>query len=301
MTSMQWAGFALAALLAGASPVSAAEIETARGRVTIETPPETIAVFDIAAIDTISALGVPIAGVPDKLYLPELAPLGERAETVGTLFEPDLEALNALQPDLVIVGGRSSLQLEQTERVAPSIDMTMDGDDLIEQAKARIEAYGDLFGRQQAARDLAGDLDAAIERARAAVTGKGDALIVMTNGPKISVYGEGSRFGWVHRTLGLPAAAGAIDASTHGDAVSFEFIRETDPDWLIVLDRAAAIGADDQNARATLDNELVAETKAWRSGRVVYLPSADFYIAAGGAGATTRVLDRIAEAFDATQ
>jgi iron complex transport system substrate-binding protein len=297
-----FASFTLAAILAfGVAPVAAAEIETARGPVAVDGVPETVAVFDIAAIDTISALGVSIDGVPDNLYLAELAPLADRAEVVGTLFEPDLEALNALGPDLVIVGGRSSPQLEQTERVAPSIDMTMDGDDLIEQAKARIAAYGTLFDRPNEAATLTADLDAAIERARAAVEGKGDALIVMTNGAKISVYGEGSRFGWVHHTLDLPAAAGAIDASTHGDAVSFEFIRETDPDWLIVLDRAAAIGADDQNARATLDNELVAGTKAWQSGQVIYLPAADFYIAAGGAGATVRVLDRIAAAFDATE
>jgi iron complex transport system substrate-binding protein len=292
---------ALAALALSASPALAAEIDTAAGPVTIDGVPETIAVFDIAAIDTISALGVSIEGVPDNLYLAELRPLADEAEVVGTLFEPDLEALNALGPDLVVIGGRSSTQGEQTRRVAPTIDMTMDGDDLVEQAKSRIAAYGTLFDRAAEAERLAAELDAKIDAARQAVSGKGDALIVMTNGPKISVYGEGSRFGWVHRTLGLPAAAGSVDASTHGDAVSFEFIRETDPDWLIVLDRAAAIGSEDQNARATLDNELVAATKAWRNDRVIYMPAADFYIAAGGFGATGRVLDRIAEAFDAAQ
>ena len=56
---------------------------------------------------------------------------------------------------------------------------------------------------------------------------------------------------------------------------------------------AAAIGSGDQGARATLDNELVAATTAWRTGQVVYLPAADFYIAAGGASATVRVLDAI--------
>lgn len=79
-----------------------------------------------------------IAGLPDKLYVPELAGLKDGAEIVGTLFEPDLEALSELSPDLIIVGGRSSPKLAATSRIAQSIDMTMEGDDLFAQAKQRL-------------------------------------------------------------------------------------------------------------------------------------------------------------------
>jgi len=277
--------------------VHAAEIQTARGPVQIEVVPKTIAVFDIAAIDTLSALGVDIQGLPNNLYLSELAPLGETAESVGTLFDPDLEALNALGPDLIIVGGRSSTELAQVERVAPAIDMTMDGADLIQQARDNLLGYGALFGRQDQAQTLVAAFDQTIEDTKAAVAGRGNALIVMTNGPRITVYGPQSRFGWVHEALDLPSAIETSDASIHGDAVSFEFIRDVDPDWMIVLDRAAAIGSADQNARATLDNALVRETTAWQNDRIIYLPAADFYIAAGGIQATTRVLDQLADAF----
>lgn len=286
-----------AALALLATSVHAAEIQTARGPVEIDAVPETIAVFDIAAIDTLSALDVAIQGLPDNLYLDELAPLAASADTVGTLFDPDLEALNALSPDLIVVGGRSSTELEQVERVAPAIDMTMDGADLIQQARDNLLGYGALFGRQDEARTLLAAFDQTIEDTKAAVAGKGNAMIVMTNGPRITVYGPQSRFGWVHEALELPAAIDTSDASIHGDAVSFEFIRDVDPDWMIVLDRAAAIGSADQNARATLDNALVRETTAWQNDRMIYLPAADFYIAAGGIQATTRVLDRLADAF----
>jgi iron complex transport system substrate-binding protein len=287
------------ALVVAASVGSAAavEIDTAQGRVDVAAKPERIAVFDIAAIDTLDRLGVAIAGVPDNLYLPELKHLSESAEVVGTLFEPNLEALSALAPDLVIVGGRSSTQLEAASRVAPSIDMTLYGINLIEVARERIAAYGRLFEREQAATAAAGDLDDAIARAREAVAGKGRALIVMTNGPKVSAYGAQSRFGWLHRELDLPSAMDQSEGAEHGEAVSFEFIREADPDWLIVLDRSAAIGAGDANARATLDNELVAATTAWRKQQVVYMPAADFYIAAGGVSATIRVLDVLTRGF----
>lgn len=276
-------------------------INTARGPVEIPAQPKHVAVFDLAALDTLDSLGIKPAGVPEKLYLPQLDHLKSEAEVVGNIFEPDLEALSALAPDLIVLGGRSSPKLDSTARVATSIDMTMDGNDLVEQAKLRLVDYGALFGKQAEAQAIVTELDKVIETTRAAVAGKGNGLIIMTNGPKVTAYGTGSRFGWVHTTLDLPAAVSDMQAATHGEAISFEFIRKANPDWLLVVDRAAAIGSSEQGARATLDNELVAGTKAWQKGQVIYLPAADFYIAAGGIQATTRVLTSIGEAFSATR
>ncbi len=67
------AAFAAAAL--SALPASAMDIATARGPVAIEATPKTIAVYDVAAIDTLTRLGIRPAGLPDKLYLPELEPV----------------------------------------------------------------------------------------------------------------------------------------------------------------------------------------------------------------------------------
>ncbi|MET0359063.1 MAG: siderophore ABC transporter substrate-binding protein, partial [Pararhizobium sp.] len=289
----------LAIFLVAATPAFAADIRTARGVVDIAAPPEKIAVFDIAALDTLDRLGIKPAGLPEKLYLQQLEHLKSGADVVGDIFEPDLEALSALAPDLIILGGRSSTRVDATAQVAPTIDMTMDGDDLVEQAKARLSDYGVLFGKQAEAQTIAAELDGEIDAARAAAAGKGKALIIMTNGPKITAYGPGSRFGWVHATLDLPPAIADVQAATHGEAVSFEFIHKADPDWLIVVDRASAIGSGEQNARATLDNELVAGTTAWKKGQVVYLPAADCYIAAGGIQATRRVMATLREAFAA--
>lgn len=284
-------------LTATCLPALSAEIQTAAGPQSIETTPSKVAVFDIAAIDTLDALGIKIDGVPNNLYLDSLKGKFTPAQQVGTLFEPDLEALNALAPELIIVGGRSSTQIDQTSRIAPSIDMTIWGDDLINQARQRIVDYGTIFGVNDKAQALVAEFDAKIKVAKDAANGKGNALIVMTNGPKISVYGPKSRFGWVHTTLAIPATDENIDAGDHGDAVSFEFIADIDPDWLIVVDRAAAIGSNEQNAKATLDNELIRQTKAWKNGNVIYAPSANVYIAAGGARATMAVFDALAAGF----
>ncbi|MFB9948798.1 siderophore ABC transporter substrate-binding protein [Rhizobium puerariae] len=299
---MRYSGIAVAvAAIAFAFAANAVEISTAKGPVTVADTPKKIAVYDMAAIDTLDRLGIRPAGVPKKLYVSELEHVKEGADVVGDLFEPDLEALSALGPDLVIVGGRSSAKAAAVARVAPTIDMTMDGDDLLRQAKERLAGYGALFGKSQEAEAALRELDAEVQAARAAVAGKGKGMVVMTNGPKISAYGPGSRFGWVHAALQLPPAVPDIEAATHGEAVSFEFIRKANPDWLLVLDRAAAIGSGEQLAQATLDNELVAETTAWKKGQVIYLPAAEFYISAGGVQSMQRVMDTIAKAFAAAR
>ncbi|MFT0876336.1 siderophore ABC transporter substrate-binding protein [Rhodopseudomonas sp. G2_2311] len=287
------AAFALPAL-ASAETI---EIQTAQGMVRVQAKPSRVAVFDMAALDTLDLLGVKAAGVPDRVFLPELKSAAAGGEVVGTLFEPNLEALSALDPDLIILGGRSSPKAKFTSRIAPTIDMTIDGQELVRDAEARLQAYGRLFGREQTAEQERQKFSAAIVAARDAAKGKGRALIVMTNGPKISAFGLGSRFGWIHSTLQIEPAVTTMAPSIHGEAVSFEFVRKADPDWLIVVDRAMAIGAGDNQARATLDNELVRDTKAWKSGRVIYLPSADLYIAGGGIQAMTRVLAALTRGF----
>ena len=290
-----------AALLSAvlAAPVSAQDvtIDTATGPVAVPVNPETTAIFDIAALDTLHALGVTVAGVPSPVFLDNLAGVAEQAARVGTLFEPDFEALAVMQPDLIIAGGRSSPQVEALSEIAPTIDMSIAGNDLLGQARARIDAYGALFGVTEQAAALTASLDAALEEAARAVSGKGDALILLTNGGKISAYGANGRFGWLHRALDLPEAVDGLDADTHGQSVSFEFVAEVDPDWLLVIDRGAAIGAEGEAAAATLDNPLIARTKAAQNGRIVYLDAAPLYIAAGGATAVQHTLGEVTAAF----
>lgn len=270
-------------------------ISTATGESTVPANPATIAVLDIAAIDTLAALGVVPQGVPDKLYVPYLQDLAGQATVVGTLFEPDLEALATLAPDLIIAGGRSSTQVEPLSQLAPTVDMTI-WEDVVGEGRARIATYGTLFDKADTAAELTASLDAKLAETKAAAAGKGKALIVQANGPKISAYGAGSRFGWIHSALGLPEAHEKLNPDTHGDSVSFEFIAEVNPDWIIVIDRAAAIG-EQASASDTLNNPLVAGTTAGQKGQIVYLSSTPIYIAGGGYTSMMTTLDELLTAF----
>ncbi|MCO6384671.1 siderophore ABC transporter substrate-binding protein [Oceanicola sp. 502str15] len=268
-------------LLPGAVAAQSVEIETAAGPVAAPQAPETVVALDIAAIDTLSALGVTIAAVPQFTPPAYLADVFAAAQPVGSLFEPDFEALASLGPDLIVAGGRSQKQVEPLSQIAPTLDMTI-GLDVVGEGKARLEAYGKLFGAEEQAAALEAKLDEAVAGAQTAAEGKGDALILLVNGGKISAYGDDSRFGWLHTTLGIPEAFPDIVAEGHGEAVSFEFVAETDPDWIFVIDRGAAIGQEGEAAAAVLDTPLVAGTKAGKAGQIVYLDPAPLYLAGGG-------------------
>lgn len=293
----------LAGLLACAAALPAlaqdVTIETATGPVTLDQSPRTIAVFDAPSVDTIAALGQPIAGLPSPLYLDDIETISKDAQTVGTLFEPDFEALAVMGPDLIVAGGRSATQVQPLSRIAPTIDMTISGagDDMVAQTRARIDAFGTLLNREPEAKALEARLDDKLAAAKAAVQGKGNGLVILTNGGKISAFGSGSRFGWIHDAVGLPQAHPGLDSDTHGQAISFEFLAETDPDWLLVVDRGAAIQAESESAQATLDNPIVARTKAAQKGQIVYLDAAPIYISGGGATSMMHTLEQLTDAF----
>ncbi|AUQ76650.1 siderophore ABC transporter substrate-binding protein [Phaeobacter piscinae] len=315
----KWTRLQLAAalMLGLAGPATADQTTTETDRATVpvmtalglrELPaqPQKIVVLDIAAVDTLAALEVPIAGLPSRLYVDYLDKQQAEAAPMGTLFEPDFEAIAGLAPDLIVAGGRSSRQVEALSEIAPTIDMTIWGASHVDLALSRLRSYGALMGRGEAATALEAAFLAKLEATRAAVDGRGRALIVMTNGPKVTTYGAQSRFGWLHGALNLPEAvieqpeapsADAAEAATHGEAISFEYIAQANPDWLIVIDRASAIGQDNQAAAATLDNALVTGTEAWKKGQVIYLDSAAIYIAGGGIQAMTATLEQIRAGF----
>lgn len=288
---------AFVALLPLALAAQTVEVETYAGPVSAPANPETLVVLDIAAIDTISALGISIDAVPAFTPPAYLAEVFAAAQPVGSLFEPDFEAIASLGPDVIVAGGRSQAQVEPLSQIAPTLDMTI-WEDVVGQGRARLEAYGKLFAAEDRAAGLAGELDAAVAGAQAAAEGKGAALILLVNGGKISAYGDDSRFGWLHTTLGLPEAYPDLTAETHGEAVSFEFVAEVNPDWILVIDRGAAIGQEGEAAAAVLDTPLIAGTRAGEAGQIVYLDSARLYLAGGGINSMLGTIGEVTEALE---
>lgn len=290
----------LAATLTGNVFAKEVTIPTARGEVTFAQTPKKVAVFEAAAIDTLTHLGVSIAGTSDVAKtLPYLRPVTEKAEIIGTVFEPNFEALHRLQPDLIIVGSRAAKKIDELSPIATTIDVTAPADvNTLQAGLNNIDAFGKLFNKEAEAQKLTAELQGLIDETKAAVKGKGNGLIVLVNGGKISAFGDKGRLGWVHSALEIPMAAKdvATKGTGHGEPASFEFIQKVNPDWLFVLDRTAAIGQEGKLAKDVLDNELVRQTKAWKNNHVIYL-SSSAYLAAGSVEQMRQDLTQIKQAF----
>ncbi|WP_294032836.1 siderophore ABC transporter substrate-binding protein [uncultured Moraxella sp.] len=265
-----------------AAPTGDVTIKTATGDVTIAGNPHPLAVYDMTAMQNLAVLGVAVEGMPSELRLTNLkaANTPDSAE-IGTVLEPNLEALNALQPKAIIVGSRMAEKAEELGKIGTVLNLTIDTRNPYEATKQQLTDFGKLFGKEAEATTAISDIDAAIAAAKQAAAGKGNGLAIMVNGNKLSAYGDKSRYGFLHTAFGIPMADANIEDARHGQPISFEYLQKVDPDWLFVLDRGAAIGEEGESAEVVLDNPLMHGTKAWKNKQIVYL-SPDSYLAFGG-------------------
>lgn len=271
---------------------------------TVDVPvdPETIVVFDMAALDTVGALGGEVAGAPlDNVpdYLQDA--LADDAFNAGTLFEADLLEIEAQQPDLIIIGGRSAGLYEDLAEIAPTVDLSLTGG-FVETLERNTAFLGEVLGAEVEASDAIAELEAGIADAQAATADAGTGLGIMVSGGELSALApsggagdaRGARGGLIYDVFGVEPVVEDIRAATHGEPVSFEFLLETDPDYLWVVDRDAAIGTEDaQPAAVVLDNEIVAETTAAQEDQIVYIDPVAWYIVFGGVETTQRMIDDV--------
>ena len=83
---------------------------------------------------------------------------------------------------------------------------------------------------------------------------------MLVNEGQLSAYGKGSRFGLIHDTFGFKAADDKIEASTHGQSVSYEYVLEKS--WDSLCGRShQSIGGDDSKDNVAA-NELI-QNRCW--------------------------------------
>jgi iron-siderophore transport system substrate-binding protein len=270
---------------------------------TVPYQPSTVVVLDFAALDTLDTLGLGdrVIGVPSATALPpHLAAYGDDTENVGSLFEPDFEAINALDPDLIIAGGRSQPVVGELAEIAPTIDVTFEWgtEPFWESLVTNTGVVGEIFGVQAETDAAVAELEQSAADVAEAAADAGTGLVILTSGGEVSAYGPdpAGRFDLVYHLLGVTPAAEQVAIDTHGDAISFEFLAETDPDMLFVLDRDAAIGAEGDSARAILDNDLVNGTSAALNDRIVYVDTAKWYLSFGGLSSVETLIAEVGSA-----
>ncbi|WP_158231544.1 siderophore ABC transporter substrate-binding protein [Microbacterium sediminis] len=274
--------------------------------VTVEVPrnPEKVVIFDMASFDTWVNLGGEVAGAPLESVPDYLEDgLADDAFNAGTLFEADVLAIAEQEPDLIILGGRSAALYDALQDIAPTIDMSSPGP-FEETLERNVTFLGGVLGAQDEAATALEELEAGIEEAKAVTADAGTGLGIMVSGDGISALkpslgdysGRNLRGGLIYDVFGVQPVIEDIEGATHGEPVSFEFLLETDPDYLWVIDRNTATGGDSgssEGAAAILDNDIVNQTTAAQNDQIVYLDPVAWYIVFGGIETTKIMTDDV--------
>jgi len=237
-------GLLIAAMTLGAvfgvPPAHAQEARTvtdALGRdVTIETPPQRVVGMSASIIEMLLALDITPPGVTLGIENPAVANL----PTFGTGYQPDLEALAALEPDLIIANAQLQAQLiDQLEVIAPTFFvMTMTAADV----PANIRLIGQVTWHETNADYLARSYDDFLALV--------DNLAVGENGPSVLIvvgtlqqpnFGKSATYlgDMLRRLGGVKVADGEPDDGPFpGYAqLSIESILEADPDLIFTVTR----------------------------------------------------------------
>ncbi|MET3560519.1 iron complex transport system substrate-binding protein [Bartonella japonica] len=274
-------------------------IDHVSGTTSVPTSPQKVVVFDLASLDNMNRLGIKaVFGIPEVKKPTYLQQFNDaKYEKIGTIFEPDYEKIATLQPDLIIISSRTQSKYQDLSKIAPTIDLTIGNENSLEDIKRNVSILGKIFGKEKEAKQEIAKLDEKLAEVRENTQGKGTGLVLMTSGGKISALGLKSRFDIIHSSFGISPATDKLTVQKHGQLISPEFILETNPDWLLVIDRDAAIGREGQSAAQLLNNELVHRTTAGKQKQIIYLDSWSWYRVSGGLTGLNEAAQQINEAF----
>ena len=242
------------------------ELTDAFGRtVTLDQPAERVAVLEWQQIEDVLTLcltPVAVADADGYRTWNSAEELPESVESVGTRQEPNLDALFATEPDLVIVEAytRDDAIIDQLEEYGIPVLATIgaNAEDPIAQMLDTFDLIAQATGREERAEVVTEELEQHLADAKAEVEGATPEVSDFVyfdgyvDGGNVSIrpFGQGSLVGELGEELGLTNAwAGEVDPAyglgqtdiegmtTVGDA-NFFYTGTEDPDYESFIDAA---------------------------------------------------------------
>ncbi len=254
-----------------------------KGDVEVSVNPKNVVVLDYGSLDIMTKLGIEPVALP-KGSLPSYLDKykDDKYVDLGSLKEFDLEKINEVEPDLIIIEGRQESYYEDLKKIAPVLYLGTANSDIFASVENNAKVLGKVFDKEEGVTTELENINKRLEAVNAKVKeNNATALMTMFNEGSLSVYGEGSRYDMVYSKFGFTPADTQIEASTHGQNISFEYLKEKNPDYLFVLDRGAITGAQ-ASVKETVENELIKTTKAYENGHIIYVNPQAWYV--GGSG-----------------
>ncbi|MCM0677245.1 iron-siderophore ABC transporter substrate-binding protein [Micromonospora phytophila] len=280
--------------VAGTTTGETREITHAMGTTKVPAEPKRVVVLDTDKIDTALSLGVTPVGAatageakswPTYFGQEKLAGIKE----VGVLTEPDLEAINALKPDLILGSKfRQEKFYDELAAIAPTVFTEKVGVTW----KENLLLDGKALGKEQQAKDL---LTTYETRAKEFGAKLGDAAtrkisIVRFIPGAIRVYGPDSFSGIVVGDTGLGRPERQLLAAKEDkrfDLVSAERINEVDGDVIFVT----AYGEKAAGEQAKVTGGTLWKGLSAVKANKAHVVSDEVWMTGIGVGAANKILD----------
>jgi len=209
-------------------------VEHAMGSTEVPEDVERVVVLDTGELDAVVSLGVtPVGAVTTDVSTSLVSYLEDdlsETEPVGTIGEPNLEAIAALDPDLIL---SNTVRHEDLYDEFSAIAPTVFAGDVGDTWKETLRLTGDALGEREEADRLIADYEARAAEVGKSVTG-GDAAgtevsVVRFLPEQIRLYGEASFIGTVLADAGFARPASQQVQETFVE-VSAEQISEAEGD-----------------------------------------------------------------------
>ncbi|WP_434809794.1 siderophore ABC transporter substrate-binding protein [Microbacterium sp. bgisy189] len=265
-------------------------VEDNHGTQTVTVPPTSVVATDNRTIVTLDSWGVEIVAAPLDIFPADLSYKAEGADVInlGNHGEPDLEAVVAADPDLIINGQRFQSYYADFQTLVPDATIVeldpREGEAFDAELIRQVTVLGEIFGKEDEAAQLVADFEASIDRVTSAYDAGDSVMAVITSGGEINYAAPttGRTLGPVFDVLGLTPALEVEGSSEHqGDDISVEAIAASNPDWILVMDRDAGVSANTDEAY-TPANNLIGQSEALQNvtavseGNIVYMPAGTY-------------------------
>lgn len=288
---------------------NAVTVEDNYGSKEVPSPPKRVVALDNRSFELLDEWGVkPVAAaralVP--VTIPGIAD-DEDIVDIGNHREPKLEAIVAAEPDVIVSGQRFEKYDQDIEKLAPDAVLVdfepREGESLDAELIRQTEALGTIFGKEAEAEQTIQDFKDALERAKKAYDPEQKVMAVNVSGGEIGYVAPslGRVWGPLFDLLGMTPALEVDNASDdhQGDDISVEAIASANPDWILALDRDAAIKTEDSPAALSVlaDSAALQNVKAIQEDHVYVAPN-DTYTNESII-TYTEILNELAEKFEA--
>jgi len=206
--------------------------------VEIAAAPERIVALSPTAVELVYAVGGSVVGRSSTATFPEAA---VQAEDVGNAYQPSIETVLSLEPDLIIadsvIHAQPQLRGVLEEQSVPVVFAGADSYDGVIQA---VQLIGTVIDAPDAADAVVADIEAALEEATAALEGQEISAVILIADRDETLYAarDASYAGDILERMGItnPASAQPDSGPFPGyTAVAPEALLGYDPQFILTL------------------------------------------------------------------